>query len=66
MQQATITFIVSQLANKDEMAELSRAFKALDKDSNGKLSRAELLDGYRKIMGDLAEAEVDKIMAAAD
>ena len=30
------------------------------------LSKDELLQGYREIYGDMAETEVDKIMAAAD
>jgi Ca2+-binding EF-hand superfamily protein len=29
------------------MLELSKAFKALDKNSDGKLSRDELIEGYR-------------------
>ena len=66
MQQAAITFIVSQLASKEEMQELQQAFKALDKNSDGKLSRDELIEGYRKTMGDMAEDEVDRIMKAAD
>ncbi|CDW86359.1 UNKNOWN [Stylonychia lemnae] len=66
MQQAAITFIVSQLASKEEMAELQRAFKALDKNSDGKLSRDELIEGYTHILGDLAEEEVDRIMKIAD
>lgn len=66
MQQAAITFIVSQLASKEEMSELQRAFKALDKNSDGKLSREELIEGYTLIMGDLAEEEVDRIMKIAD
>jgi calcium-dependent protein kinase len=37
---------VSQLASKEEMNELHKAFKALDKNSDGKLSRAELIEGY--------------------
>jgi len=45
---------------------LQRAFKALDKNSDGKLSRDELIDGYRTIYGDLAEEEVDKILARVD
>ena len=57
---------MSQLASKDDMSELQRAFKALDKNSDGKLSRDELIDGYRKIYGELAEAEVDKILARVD
>lgn len=58
---------MSQLASKEEMAELQRAFKALDKNSDGKLSKQELIDGYRAIMGDAAaEEEVEKIMKVAD
>jgi calcium-dependent protein kinase len=48
------------------MSELQKAFSALDKNSDGKLSRDELIEGYTMIMGDLAEAEVDRIMAVAD
>lgn len=46
--------------------ELQKAFRGLDKNSDGKLSREELIEGYRDIMGDLAEAEVDRIMKIAD
>lgn len=48
------------------MAELQRAFKALDKNSDGKLSREELIEGYRTTLGDSAEEEVEKIMKIAD
>ena len=66
LQQAAITFIVSQLASKEHIDELQRAFKALDINKTGVLSREELLIGYRQLMGDLAEAEVDRIMEMAD
>ena len=66
LQQATITYLVSQLAQKDDLAELQRAFKALDKNSDGKLSRDELVEGYRQIFGDMAEVEVDKILLRVD
>jgi len=48
------------------MDELQKAFKALDINKTGVLSREELLIGYRQLMGDLAEAEVDRIMEIAD
>jgi calcium-dependent protein kinase len=48
------------------LIELQKAFKALDKNSDGKLSRDELIEGYRKIYGELAESEVDKILARVD
>lgn len=66
MQQAAITFIVSQLASKDEMQELQKAFQALDINNDGKLSREELMIGFTKIYGDMAEDEVDRIMKIAD
>lgn len=66
MQQAALTFIVSQLSSKEEMAELQRAFQQLDKNNDGKLSRDELVEGFRATLGDLAEDEVDRIMKIAD
>lgn len=49
------------------MQELQRAFKALDTNFDGKLSRQELVEGYKQILGDIeAEEEVDRIMAIAD
>ena len=45
---------------------MARAFKTLDLNGDGKLSRDELITGYRQTMGDLAEAEVDRILAIAD
>ena len=48
------------------MDELQKAFKALDISKTGSLSREELLIGYRQLMGDLAESEVDRIMEIAD
>lgn len=46
--------------------DLQKAFKALDVNSDGKLSRDELIEGYKKIYGELAESEVDKILARVD
>lgn len=48
------------------MDQLQKAFKALDLNKTGVLSKEELLIGYKQLMGDLAEAEVDRIMLIAD
>ncbi len=66
LQQATITYLVNQLAQKEDLVDLQKAFKVLDKNSDGKLSRDELVEGYRKIYGEMAEIEVDKILAKVD
>ncbi len=50
----------------DEIKNTKEIFKNLDVNNDGKLSREELIEGYRKIYGDFAEEEVDKILAIAD
>ena len=54
------------MAQKEDLVDIQKAFYALDKNSDGKLSRDELIEGYRKIYGELAEEEVDKILAKVD
>jgi len=67
LQQAVCTFMVSQMATKEEMDELYKAFSALDKNSDGKLSKDELLQGFTDIMGETAAAEeVERIMNTVD
>lgn len=61
-----MTFIVSQLSNKEELLEIQKAFQAIDKNSDGKLTREELIEGYTKMYGEMAEEEVDRIMKLAD
>ena len=48
------------------MKDLKKAFRKLDKNRDGVLSRDELLAGYQDVYGDLAEEYVDNIMKAAD
>lgn len=49
------------------MGELFKAFQALDKNNDGKLSREELIDGYTTTMGHTAaEIEVERILKTAD
>ena len=48
------------------MSHLREAFKKLDTNNDGVLSREELLQGYKESYGEMAEVEVDRIMAVAD
>jgi Ca2+-binding EF-hand superfamily protein len=49
------------------MTEAQKAFQALDKNNDGKLSRAELLEGFSETMGQTAaEIEVERIMQNCD
>ena len=63
LQEATFMYIVNQLTTKDERNELMKTFQSLDKNGDGVLSKAELMEGYKKTMNEAeAEDEVNKIM----
>ena len=47
LQEATIQYIVQHLATPDELADLQRAFTALDINNDGKITRDELLQGFQ-------------------
>lgn len=69
LQKATITFIVSQLSTKEEREQMQEAFKYIDVDHSGTLSRDELLAGYLQLYGNEIEdieSSVDQIMAQVD
>lgn len=66
MQQAVLTYIVSQLVSNEEISATKKIFKELDTNNDGKLSRDELIQGYRTFYGEFAEEEASRIMAIAD
>lgn len=67
MKQATFTFIGSQLISKNEREELASVFKNLDKNSDGKLSKQEVKEGYSTHYGRLiSDDEIDRIFIAVD
>jgi calcium-dependent protein kinase len=67
MQQAALTYMANHLIKEDELKQLNKAFKALDADDNGKLSKEELIQGYNKIKNcKLNQKELEEIFEAAD
>lgn len=58
------------MSTKKEQEELYKTFKALDKNGDGKITKEELISGYKTIYGlmdeDQIQEEVDKIFRAAD
>ena len=65
-----MSYIVEQIANKEDKNELYNWFVSLDKDGNGILTRDELIEGYSQIFPKAREKkvqeEVDKIFDVAD
>ena len=67
LKEAVQTFIATQLLTTQETKELREAFREIDKNGDGKLSRQELLEEYLKTMDPAtAEEEVNQIMAKVD
>lgn len=59
---AIITFIASQMTNKEDNEELLKTFSSLDTDGNGVLSKQELIVGYKKIMPGSPDSEIESIV----
>lgn len=57
-------YIATDLTSKKDKEDLDKVFKELDKNSDGKLSREELIEGYTKTYNDpiRAKEEVDRII----
>lgn len=65
LQHSVMTFIASQMLNKEESHKLAEAFRELDTNGDGRLSRQELLKGY-VALGASAEEKVEQIMREVD
>ncbi len=67
MQQAALTYIVNHLLSKEEKNELLELFQSFDKNGDGVLSKEEIFEGYRSILGEIeARNEVERIMSEID
>ena len=67
IQRIFLSFIVNQVMHKDELSNLYKKFKEIDKDKDGKISKDELLLAYLNFMpSKQAKREVDRILKACD
>src|SRR5205823_4773408 len=51
LQQAALTYIVNNLLTKEEKNELLDLFQAFDKNGDGVLTKEEIYEGYKSILG---------------
>lgn len=62
LKQATFAYMASQLITKSEKEYLSKVFRALDVNNDGRLSKDEILNGWEKEVGKpISKEEVDAI-----
>jgi len=65
--QATLQYIVSQLISKEEKNKLYHEFCSWDKNNDGVLSKEEIYNGYKILLGDVkAQEETNFIMENFD
>ena len=68
LQQAALSYIISQLLSDQEKQKFHSLFLAIDKDNDGRLSRNELIEGYQRFCEgqSLSNEEANKIMEELD
>ena len=67
LKQATYAFIASQLMSKQERDNLSKVFKAFDKNGDGKLDMEEVKEGYLVHYGRImSDQEVEEMFRSVD
>ena len=67
LREAFLMFMTSRLMSKEYEKELTEAFRALDTNADGRLSREELLEGYKLHMPlEDAQKTVDSVLARVD
>ena len=71
MQQAALTYIVCQLSSKNEMKELQSTFNEIDKNNDGTVSKEEMFQAYKILMGSQMDdtsiqEEVERIFSQCD
>nr|3HX4_A Chain A, Calmodulin-domain protein kinase 1 [Toxoplasma gondii] len=75
--QAALLYMGSKLTSQDETKELTAIFHKMDKNGDGQLDRAELIEGYKELMrmkgqdasmldASAVEHEVDQVLDAVD
>lgn len=67
LQQAALTYIVNNLLTKEEKNDLLELFQSFDKNGDGVLTKEEIFEGYKSILGEIeASKEVERIMSEID
>jgi calcium-dependent protein kinase len=64
--QAVLTFLTYNFANKEEIVKLQKIFQCLDLNNDGKISRDELKNSYEVLKIQISDTEIDEILRIID
>lgn len=64
--QAVLTFLTHNFAKKDEIGKLTKIFKVLDKNGDGRISRDELRESYKEVGMLISEEEIIELLKTLD
>jgi calcium-dependent protein kinase len=54
-----MSYLATQLSNKEEKAKLTEIFKSFDKNGDGVLSKEELIQGYAQLYNSMERAAIE-------
>ena len=60
--QAILTFIITNIIHHDDIKELENLFKKLDSNQDGRLSKEELVEGYKLVYTHLDDATINTMV----
>ena len=60
--QAILTFIITNIIHHDDIKELENLFKKLDANQDGRLSKEELVEGYKQVYTHLDDAAISNMV----
>lgn len=67
LKQAVCSFIASQILSKTDKQQTARVFRALDKNCDGHLDRAEVKEGFKEYFNiDISSTDLDLIFSRVD
>mmetsp|Transcript_17473 Transcript_17473/g.17399 ORF Transcript_17473/g.17399 Transcript_17473/m.17399 type:complete len:193 (+) Transcript_17473:947-1525(+) len=67
LQRAVLTYIASQISNKEEIKKLGEAFRDMDTNGDGKLSKEEVLEAFYSLGGNgFSQKDIEDIIKQVD
>jgi calcium-dependent protein kinase len=64
LRRITMSYIISQLVVNEEVDELRKVFESLDRDGNGKLTKNEIIEGFKYT--EISDIDIERVVTECD